>query len=122
MGSCYYYYIISVIERGMASSEAVTVLNLLLALQSEGYVTGLSTDLPTENGVTAVVAALHGECHQSFYILYCTGTSLHEEGGTKQLLNFDQPGASSFFATGTGRQTIRSFSSNLDMGLLECMQ
>ena len=31
---------------------------LLLVLQFGGYVTGLSTDLPNENGGTAVVAAL----------------------------------------------------------------
>ena len=125
MGSCYYYYELSV--GGMASPGPV--LYLVLALQFEGYVTGLSTDPPTENGGTAVVAALENATDVSIFCMVTENGSpglsvwyFTEEGGTRQLLNFDQPDASNFVATGSGRQnfTIRSFGRNLDMGLLEC--
>ena len=109
--------------------KPAALLCLILALQFGGYITGLSTDPPTENGGTAVVAALENATNVS---IFCTVTEfgslglsvwyLTEKGGTRQRIIFGQQSASNFFTIGIGRQnfTILLFRRNLDMARLEC--
>ena len=113
----------------MASSEVATILCLVLALQFGGHVNGFSTDPPTENGGTAVVAAQENATSVS---VFCAVTDfgtpgltlwyLREENGTRQRIMFGQQSAANFLAAGVGNAnlTILLFRRNLDMGLLEC--
>ena len=118
------------LKRGsVAAMKSTALLCLNLVLQFGDYITGLSTDPPTENGGTVVVAALENATNVS---IFCTVTEFGSlglsvwffttEGGTRQLLDFDQPNAANFFTTGIARQnfTIRLFARNLDMAVLEC--
>ena len=112
----------------MASSEIVALLCLVLALQFGGHVNGFSTDPPTENGGTAVVAALENATNVSVYCEVTfegttvnTGWYLTEKGGTRQQILFAQPSAANFFTSGfQSNLTILSFGRNLDMGVLDC--
>ena len=113
----------------MASSKVATLLCFGLALQFGDYVTGFSTDPPTENGGTAVVAALENATNVSVYCAVMDfgspGVSfwyLTEAGGTRQRILFGQQSAANFLATGVVHEnfTILSFRQNLDRALLEC--
>ena len=83
-----------------------SLLCLVLALQFGDYVTGLSTDPPTENGGTAVVAALENATNVSvFCAVTFQGTPVHtgwyltEQGGTRQQILFGLPSAANYFTS-----------------------
>ena len=112
----------------MATKKIAVFLCLDLGLQFGDYVCGLSTDPPTVNGGTAVVAALENATNVSVFCAVTIGGmpsltlwSITVEGGTIQRI-FGIPGVPNFFSTGSGREnlTIISFNRNFDMALLEC--
>ena len=113
----------------MASSEVATILCLILAVQFGAHVSELSTDPPTENGGTTVVAALENATNVSVFCAVTefgnatlTAWYLTEEGGTRQRIQFGQQCAANFLETGAGNAnlTILLFGRNLDMARLEC--
>ena len=110
--------------------KAVGLLGLGLVLQFGDYITGFSTDPPTENGGTAVVAALENATNVSVFCAFLfpgtttpltTAWYLTEQGGTRHQILFGLPSAANYFTTGFQTNlTILSFGRNLDMGVLEC--
>ena len=116
----------------MASRRTTLLLciSLVTALQFGEYVSGLSTDPPTENGGTAVVAALENATNVSVFCAVTFGGGstaprvklwyITTIGGlTRELILTSVP---NFVFAGTHREnlTILSFGRNLDMGRLEC--
>lgn len=116
----------------MASLKIASLLCFGLVLQFGEYVSGLSTDPPTENGRTSVVAALENATNVSIFcaVTFGGGNSaprltvwfFTEIGGVTREAIFGIPGVPNFFSTGPRREnlTIESFGRNFDMGLLEC--